>query len=300
MSGKIVGRSDLIALGHAGNNRLLRRLHDLRYLADSDYPSGEARASSRSTTPLAMAGTFWPCWAARARCARGAEAVARGGNGAGWALARGRPPADPGAQAEDPRIWTRCCVPAARSGARSCRPSAFLQALNCLNATGESGGRVPSSSWSPPTPRGEILPLPSGGCPPWTSGPTHSRQHGIAPRSSVFSDEERLLVANFLASCTVLSRPHLPEMAAGPDRSTRCSTTTFPAIRALLWHALPAAAWLPARHPRRVGGKALAILRARQADAPSTRAEPGTLAGWQPLLLVDAWPRATRSYVRSD
>ncbi|NLB97650.1 MAG: hypothetical protein GX785_18305 [Armatimonadetes bacterium] len=196
------GASDLIALGHAGNNRLLRRLHDLRYLADSDYPSEGARVVSihnpfgDGRNVLAVLGRT------REVCARGAEQLRevvteRDGR---W-LVEGR------LLIQTPRPKTPDLDEMLRAGravrrARSGRPSAFLQALNCLNATGEERWARAFIELVTPYATGEILLSfwRMSAVDFWTDA--LATAWDCAEEFPFFTDEERLLVANFVASCT--------------------------------------------------------------------------------------------------
>ena len=196
------GASDLIALGHAGNNRILRRLHHLRYLANSDYPSEGARV-------LSIHNPFGDGRNVLAVLGRTPEVCARGANRLREAVTErdGRWLVEGRLLIQEPTPKTPDLDEMLRAGraarrARSGRPGAFLQALNCLNATGDERWARAFIELVTPYATGEI-PLSF-----WLMSAVDFWTHPLvtawdcAEEFPFFSDEERLLVANFLASCT--------------------------------------------------------------------------------------------------
>ena len=192
-----------IAIGHAGNNGLLRRLHDLRCLSDSDYPSDGHRLLSIHN-PFGdghnvIAALGYTASSAR----RGAERLADNVRHAdGTWLVDGRLfDIDPIPETPDPDEFltaNRQTDPSTFHG----WPAAFLNALGHLNATGSESwarafmelvtpfatGRTPLSFWL------------MSAIDFWTDRLTVNWDR--AEEFPYFSDEERRLLANFVASCT--------------------------------------------------------------------------------------------------
>lgn len=194
--------SPVVAIGHAANNYLLRRLHYLKYLDNADYPSEGLRLVSVHN-PFGdghnvLAALGYTAESTRRSAGRLRDLIAeRDGS---WLVAGRLKVAEPRPDTSDPEDLLRSARQGSATG--SGRPSAFLSALRNLNAAGEerwarafvelvtpyATGESPLSFWLMSAVdfwTQELVTL-------WDS----------AEEFPYFTDEERLLVANFVASCT--------------------------------------------------------------------------------------------------
>ena len=201
-SGAAALPAGVVAIGHAANNQLLRRMHSLKYLGDGDTPSDGLRAISMHNpfgdghNVLAALG-YTPEVAARSAARLLGALVQRDGM---WQMPGRVQIAEPAPATPDPAGTRRAFADASRSGTG--RPSAFLTALRHLNAAGEerwarafvemvtpyATGQIPLSFWL------------MSAVDFWTQGLV--TLWDAAEEFPFFTDEERLLVANFVASCT--------------------------------------------------------------------------------------------------
>jgi len=194
---------NIIAIGHVANNQLLRRLHHLGYLANRDYPSEGLRVVSvhnplgHGHNVLAALG-YTPQVAERSLERLLERLVARDGQ---W-LAEGRIlEIEPRPETPDP---DDLLAEARARGKESWvgRPSSFLTALDHLNAAGEERWARAFVELITPYATGEI-PLSfwlMSAVDFWTDRLVTGWD--IAEEFPYFSDDERLLIANFIASCT--------------------------------------------------------------------------------------------------
>ena len=191
-----------LAIGHAGNNALLRRLHHLQCLGNADYPAEGLRAMS-------VHDPFGDGHNVLAALGRSAEVAARGldrllqraveRDGA-WLIDRRAFEAEPALEPPDPQALLDSS--AAKSGGDFGRPGSFLTALDWLGKSGQERwarafvqlvtpyalGETPLSFWL------------MSAVDFWTQRLVVGWAR--AEPFPYFSDEERLLVANFIASAT--------------------------------------------------------------------------------------------------
>ena len=195
--------SHAIAVGHAANNALLRRLHELRCLSNIDYPSEGHRLLSIHS-PFGdgrnvIAALGYTADTARRSAERLAGHV-REVDGT-WLVDGRLFDVDPVPDSPDPDellAANRLRDASASHG----RPGAFLTALGHLNATGSEHWARAFVELVTPFATGEI-PLSfwlMSAVDFWTDGLTVAWDR--AEEFPHFSDEERRLVANFIASCT--------------------------------------------------------------------------------------------------
>ncbi|MEA3400225.1 MAG: hypothetical protein U9R79_03170 [Armatimonadota bacterium] len=127
----------LIAIGHAGANRLLRRLHYAGYLAHEDYPSDGLQVTSVHS-PLGDGHNVLAALGATPRVAEASvrrlvERVSEGDDG--WCVAGRMQEVEPVPEAPDTaEILARAAEVTADAGGR---PGHFLQCLRWLRRTGE-------------------------------------------------------------------------------------------------------------------------------------------------------------------
>jgi len=193
----------MIAIGHAANNRLLRWLHAMAYLGNADYPRAGHRLMSVHNV-LGDGHNVLACLGRDADVARrGArrlveQVVQRESQ---WLVPGRLLDTDPVPEAPDPEEFLAALEskdPSSSGG----RPSGMLTALGHVNATG-------SESWGRAFIRA-VMPYATGEVPLsfwlmsavdfWTD--RLAIAWDMAEEFPFFLEEERLLMANFIASCT--------------------------------------------------------------------------------------------------
>ncbi|MCK5803351.1 MAG: hypothetical protein KAI66_10985, partial [Lentisphaeria bacterium] len=194
---------NIIALGHAGNNTLLRRLHYLGYFSHGDYSKANLRVISIHN-PFGDGHNVLAVLGATAKaCARGSERLLErlSCTDGRWGIDERLFEVEPRPETPDPQKLLDE-ADARDPGSYAGRPGAFLTALNHLNSAGEerwarafiqlvtpyATGEAPLSFWL------------MSAVDFWTD--TLVIAWDKAEAFSYFSDDERLLVANFIASCT--------------------------------------------------------------------------------------------------
>lgn len=194
---------NVIAIGHAANNQLLRRLHYLRRLSDRDYRSDGLRLVSvhdplgDGHNVLAALG-YTPAVAGRSLGRLMDCLVERDG---GYLTDRRLLETDPAPETPDPDELLASAARASSSAYHG-RPGAFLTALDHLSAAGEERWARAFIELISPYATGEI-PLSF-----WLMSAVDFWTDRLVigwddvEEFPYFSDEERLLVANFIVSCT--------------------------------------------------------------------------------------------------
>ena len=195
--------SNVIAIGHAGNNDLLRRLHDLRFLNNDDYPSQGHRLLTIHNpfgdghNVVAVLGAT----AAVAGCGAQRLPDHLSQLEKGWALKGRLFDIEPCPETPDPAAFVTehtCPGGSAFQG----HPRAMLTALDYLNTTGQEAWARAFLEIARPLTTGEI-PLSfvlMSAIDMWTD--KLAIGWDMAEEFPCFSGEERLLMANFIASCT--------------------------------------------------------------------------------------------------
>jgi len=194
--------SSVVAIGHAGNNHLLRRLHYLKYLDNGDYPSEGLRLVSVHS-PFGdgrnvLAALGYTAESARQSASRLRELIVeRDGS---WLVAGRIKVAEPRPETSEPEDLLRSARKESATG--SGRPTAILTALRNLNVAGEERWARAFTELVRPYATGES-PLSfwlMSAVDFWTQGLATSWDS--AEEWPYFTDEERRLVTNFVASCT--------------------------------------------------------------------------------------------------
>ncbi|NLO06135.1 MAG: hypothetical protein GX131_09950 [candidate division WS1 bacterium] len=193
----------LIALGNAANNLLLRRMHDLQQIGDRDYPAEGLRVISIHS-PFGDGRNVIAVLGAEAEVVRaGVErmlALVEERDG-GWLLPGRVFEVRPAPDTPDPEeLLSRARK--ARNDLSHGRPGGMIAALGHLNASGEERWARAFIELVRPCATGEI-PL-SFALMSAVDFWTHQLVVGWdrAEEFPFFSNEERLMVANFIASCT--------------------------------------------------------------------------------------------------
>lgn len=222
----------LIAIGHAGNNGVLRRLHDLRLLGDRDYPSEGIRAVSVHSplgdghNVIAALG-YTPVVAEASAMQVADQVVLEDGE---WGLTGRLFEANPRPKAPAPDQFL--AEEAGKSTAeRGGRPSSFVTALRHLNATGEARWARAFVKLVTPYATGEI-PLSfwlMSAVDFWTDELVIGWD--MAEEFPHFADEERRLVTNFIVSCTEYCHDSLTyqKWRITEDEHQLFNHSTFPA-----------------------------------------------------------------------
>jgi len=195
--------SNVIAVGHAANNKLLRRLHELRLLSNCDYPSRGHRLLTvhdpfgDGHNVVAILG------ATPAAARRGAQRLPAHLRrlGENWALTRRLFDIGPCPETPEPAVFV---AEHTRPGGSVFQghPISMLTALNYLNMTGQEEWARTFMGIATPLMTGTIRLgfLMSSAVDMWTD--RLSIGWNKAEAFPYFSDEERRLLANFIASCT--------------------------------------------------------------------------------------------------
>ncbi len=193
----------MIAIGHAANNRLLWWLHHLRYLSANDYPDAGHRLLSVHS-PLGDGHNVLCCLGRTAAVAdAGAQRLVEriAPLEAGWGVPGRLLDIAPDPICPDPDGFLES-LEAKDPSSFGGRVSGFLTALDNLNATG-------SQAWARAFIQA-VMPYATGEVPLsfwlmsavdfWTD--RLAIGWDIAEEFPFFLEEERLLLANFVASCT--------------------------------------------------------------------------------------------------
>ncbi len=221
-----------IALGHAGNNQLLRRMHYLGCLSDGDYPAEGLRVMTIHN-PLGDGRNVV------AVLGRNSETVARGAQRltelvvqreGDWLLTGRVHEVEPLPETPDPEE-TLASARKAHQGPPHGGPVGVAVALGHLNAGGEERWARAFIELLTPYAVGDV-PLAfelMSAVDFWTDHFVTGWDR--AEEFDLFTDEERLLVANFLASCTEYCHDAITyqKWRITPDEHQIFNHHTFPA-----------------------------------------------------------------------
>ena len=294
----------LIALGNAADNLLLRRMHDLQQLTDRDYPREGLRVVSIHSPFGDGHNVIAVLGAEHEVVEAGVErllTLPEQRDGA-WLLPRRVFEVDPVPETPDPEEMLQCARKAGWGPSHG-RPGGMLQALGHLNASGDERWARAFVEMATPCATGEC-PL-SFALMSAIDFWTHQLVVGWdrAEEFDYFSDEERLLVANFIAACTEYCHESITyqKWRITPEEHQIFNHHTFPA-RSLFFGAM-----YLRRHGYEVADldhwidQALQVF-ARAAQAGRSFDEGGGGYSWLVgnHLLDVAFARGNTDYARSD